>query len=446
MSKTSTSPKSMDRRILVLGSSNHTKLITAYEWDKLPTKLTVSDFDTVVLNFTPFQDENFAKHINIDLMPNWQQFARHLFSKDSEIIAIGSPQFLLGNNPYLPSTWWLPVELNFIYENGVEIRKIDPIFEFYFAFVNNWSFYLEHVTEKMPDFTVRYLQLSNSALDSFRTKISNLAETRFNRPIGFKLCFELLKNTHRMSQQYELIKSSGLVYWLPEPTEIEISEAIDQILQYRYAIQFERIPPQWVEMFHLPAQQPILNEIHKKERLIGELEKQLQDERQKFMRASQFLKLLYEQGEVVLEPVVRDALRELGAFVEDPGIKGREDGRLVDPFTRNGMLEIKGRVGDLKLSDVRELDNWVRDAVANENWHSKGLLIANLQCNEDPRKRTNPFPKNCVDTAKIFDISILTTTQLFQALVSDQMGKLDRKAFWDQIFSTKGVCNLPELS
>src|SRR4051794_23054802 len=52
------------RRILVLGSTNHTKLVTAYEWDKLPRNLNVSDFETVILNFTPFQNSEFAQQFS----------------------------------------------------------------------------------------------------------------------------------------------------------------------------------------------------------------------------------------------------------------------------------------------------------------------------------------------------------------------------------------------
>ena len=64
--------------------------------------------------------------------------------------------------------------------------------------------------------------------------------------------------------------------------------------------------------------------------LMGWLPKQLEME-------TRFLKLLYEQGEDVLEPVVREALQELGAQVTPAQQPGHEDGRLTDPFGRNGI-------------------------------------------------------------------------------------------------------------
>ena len=59
------------RRILILGSSNHTKLVKAYEWDNLPSNLNISDFDTVILNFSSFKIKSITSGINIDMIPDW---------------------------------------------------------------------------------------------------------------------------------------------------------------------------------------------------------------------------------------------------------------------------------------------------------------------------------------------------------------------------------------
>lgn len=271
-------------------------------------------------------------------------------------------------------------------------------------------------------------------VNSIQTGVLHLAQTRFQRAIGFAIQL----NPRHITRGQEL----GVVYWLPAPTEANVNEAIDLILRERYGLQFEKSPPSWLNIFETPNMQPIINGIREKEATIKGLIDQLKIDQSRLAQESRFLKLLYEQGEDVLEPIVRDTLRELGAVVENPKQRGREDGRLIDPFGNQGMLEIKGRSGNLRQSDVRELDNWVRDAIANESYQSKGILIANLKCNEDPRERNNIIPPNCAEAAKVFDISIVTTTQLFQALVLDQNGQLDRQAFWEQIFVTKGVLDL----
>jgi hypothetical protein len=427
-----------DRRILVLGSANHTKLVTAYDWDKLPKNLNVSDFDTVILNFTPFQASDFAESVNVDLVPAWRQFARLIFSADSEVIAIGSPNFRLGSNPYILSDWWLPVDPLFVYETGHAIREVADGFAFYFAVVRSWTFYLQALGAKQPEFVSNYAAIADPQANSISLKIkTSLAETRFQRSIGFAMWFTLYRHGNP-------VKDSGAVSWLPETTEVSAVEAIDLILRERHGLQFESTPPDWIGDFSLPSQLPINQEIHDKGSAILDLTTQLETAKRRLVEATRFQKLLYEQGEDALEPIVRDVLRELGASVDEPKQRGREDGRLIDSFSRQGMLEVKGRTGSLRLSDVRELDQWVRDAVADEGWESKGILVVNLQCQQDPRDRREFIPTNCASAAARFDISIVTTTQLFQAMVADQQGDLDRKQFWDSVFAAKGICDLPD--
>jgi hypothetical protein len=301
-----------DRRILILGSANHSKLVTAYEWHKLPSKLNVSDFDTLILDLSPFQDREYARSIDVKLLPSWQQFARHVFSNDSEVIAIGSPRFVLGTHPFVEATWWLPLEFECVYETGEDIREISPDFSFYFAHVRRWFFHLERIALKSADITHDYLAVGARMADQMRTPVESLAQTRFHRAIGFKI------NLNAYLGSSHAVHFSGDVYWLPEPTEISVSEAIGLILSERYGLQFEKAPPTWLGQFRLPSNEPIINQIKEDEAAIATLTKQLEVRKIQLAQASRFLKLLYEQGEDVLEPIVRETLRELGAQVDDP--------------------------------------------------------------------------------------------------------------------------------
>ncbi|MDX6529994.1 MAG: hypothetical protein QOH41_2284 [Blastocatellia bacterium] len=428
---------SSNHRILVLGSANHTKLVTAYAWDKLPKNLNIADFDVVILDLTPFQSRAFAGGMNVDLIPDFRQFARLIFSADSEVIAVGSPNFQLGSNPYLDSHWWLPMEPLFFYEDGETTRNVRKEFEFYFSLVRHWSFYY-HAASHKPYLMESYAAVAHPNADSI-SLISTLplAENRFQRPIGFSMSFGLFRRGSPL-------KTSGVVYWLPEPTEVSTVEAIDLILRERYGLRFETVAPDWIRDFSLPDQLPIAEQISNRESTIREAFAQLQAARERLTAASRFQRLLYDQGEDMLEPIVRDALRALGATVYEPKQRGREDGRLLDPFGRQGMLEVKGRTGNLRLSDVREVDQWARDAVADEEWESKAILVVNLQCQQNPAARKDLIPTNCASAASRFGISILTTSQLFQAIVADQEGNLDRKEFWDSVFAANGMCGLPD--
>lgn len=147
-----------------------------------------------------------------------------------------------------------------------------------------------------------------------------------------------------------------------------------------------------------------------------------------------------------MEEIVRDALGQLGAVVSEPAHAGIEDGRLTEARHGNAMLEIKGRAGQLRLGDVRQLDGWMRTAMADEAWDGKGILIANLRLNEPPGDRSDVVAPNALAFAQRVGISILTTSQLYEAIRLDQEGALDREAFWSAIFDASGLVFLPSVS
>jgi hypothetical protein len=442
-----------DRRILVLGSTPHSRLITAYTWDNLPQHLNVADYDVIILNLVPFTNEEFARNIDLDLLPSGLQFVRHLFSEGSEIIAIGVPDILVGNNPYVPVDWWLPINLRFISETGEEIRDIQPDFAFYFDHIRRWCFYADAEQWPRPIEDPGYLKSIHPRANLLIADKTDLAQTRFQRAIGMEVQFRAVHFRERgvftsNEDPFDIkeLLTSGRAIWLPPPTEITAYEAINLILHERYGLQFERPAPAWLEQFKLPNQPPIEAEITRYEEEIERLESKSLEARQRLEEAARLQGILYEQGEDVLEPLVRDALRELEAVVDDPPPrKGREDGRLVDPAGRNGMLEVKGRTGTLRLTDVRQLNQWVQDALVEEDWNSKGILIANLNLEGQPGQRGEIFPSNCIGAAERASICLMTTTQLFNALCSHQRGELDLIGFWDTTFNTNGVCQLPEL-
>ena len=442
-----------DRRILVLGSAPHTRLVRAYTWDDLPGDLNVADYDVVILNLVPFLDEQFARQMDLDMLPSWQQFARLLFSQDSEIITIGVPGLHIGTNPYRVIPWWLPAFPVFDFESGEEIRDIEPEFAYYIEHMRRWHFYATSEFRSASRDLSHYLHLVHPQANDIRLNIRPLAQTRFQQPIAFELRYlavhverpDYLFHERAEPLAVNPIVESGRVIWLPPPTEISAYEAVDLILRERYGLCFEQAPPAWVETYRLPLQVPIEGEIAQYEDEMQRLTDELAAARERLQDATRFRRLLYGQGEDVLEPVVRDALQELGAQVQEPQNRGREDGRLVDPTGHNGMLEIKGRTGSLRLSDVRQLDQWVRDVIANEGWHSKGILITNTYCGDPPPRRGTPFPDNCIRTAEQFGICLMTTSQLFRALCDHQRNELDVGAFWNTIFDTSGVCPLPEL-
>src|SRR5258708_4388447 len=85
-----------ERRILVLGSSQHPKEVTSYTWNDIPVNLNVADFDAVVLNLVPFMPRQFGDPTASPPMarpnlPGADSFARLLFSGNREVVVVGVP-------------------------------------------------------------------------------------------------------------------------------------------------------------------------------------------------------------------------------------------------------------------------------------------------------------------------------------------------------------------
>jgi hypothetical protein len=437
-----------EKRILVLGSAPHTRHIEAYTWDKLPKILNVADYDVVILNLIPLLYQNFTNSIDIKTLPNWRQFARFVFSQESELIIIGNPDFWFkgsNNTGHNPSTWLPPLLPQLSVQIGKSICNIESDFSYYFKYVRQWFFHTNNGHSKINDYLLReYLSFIHPQAENIEMKyFHSLAETRFQQAIAFKIKFQAMRVIRNYPQE---VLISGDVICLPAPTEITEKEAIDLILQERYGLQLESTPPDWVEGYKLPKQLKVETEIDMLKNEIQKLEKQLREATFQLKEESHFCKLLYEQGVEGLETIVRDSLRVLGAMVDDPIVgKNREDGLLKDSKGRKAILEIKGRTKSIALADLRQLDQWVRDALFGEDSENvKGILIGNAYCGTPLDQRKESFPNNCIIMAQNNQYCLLTTLQIYHAICLKQQGLFNETEFWDLIFSTDGACSLPE--
>jgi hypothetical protein len=430
-------------RYLVLGSNGHGRQVEAHTWDQLPADLNIADFDRVVLDFVPFEeDEELARGIDPARLPSTDQFARLLFS-GAEVIAIGNPSTVVGGGT--PVVWWLPMQINVVAEAG-EIRNVDYPWEAYFEHTKHYSWYFDHLA-RGSNVTLRY------ALNALHPNASGLAvdpdpiaRTRFDKGVAVKWALMAVDlETYVGENRYQGLRQSGPIIWLPGPENISHGDAVDLLLRERYEIALETREPDWLAGFVLPREVPMREEAQRNLDLAQTAYLAYTQATERATTEGRFKKLLYETGEDALEPVVRDALRALHAIVNDPETRGREDGTIIGVPGHpeaHGTLEVKGRRGSLKLSDVRELDQWVRDQLPERE--SKGILIACLRSDDQPHERHDLFPPNCVDLAEKANIALVTSTQLFEALRRHQLGELDLPDFFASVFAAAGLAELPE--
>lgn len=440
------------QRILVLGAELHTHSVTSYAWNDLPERLNVTDYDVVILNLTTFLDQQNLG-ITPERLPSWQQLARLLFSQNTEIICIGIPGIEASNSLYQSTTWWLPVTPDFEFTTGEAIEAIKPEFSYYFQHVRRWFFCATPKFKAHFLGLASYLRVIHPQANHLRVGMGALARTRLHQAIGFKLMFRveearphpsprLSPNGLGRNASGQPFVDSGLVIWLPPPTEITPEEAINLILQHRYRRSLNQTPPDWVNHYGLPQKQAIALKINQYQQAMRRLSQKLEKAQRKLEATSGYNRLLYEPRAEALALVVAYALRTLGAQVH-PCKTSDCSIRFRDPQGREGLFVAQARPGALLLDDLRQLDRTVRDRLMHHSWQGKGVLIANTEFLKPPEQRHDPFSPNCIQAAQQFGYCLITTPQLFQALAYQQQGTFDQAVFWDMVFTTNGICPLP---
>jgi hypothetical protein len=324
---------------------------------------------------------------------------------------------------------------DFIEAQGEEIRDVVKEYSYYFSKVKCWNRQLKYKTireiRKSGQSINRWAGENMFGSDEFAFQFQSIANTVSKHPIAVVFNY----------QSHDQLTTK--VVCLPKTTEIPAIEGIKLILKHRYDFKFESELPEWVECFKLPEQMEIEDKISDLDNKKFEIDKEINSLSIRLKENKKFQKLLYESGNS-LEDTVYDALELIGATV-DRTEKYQDDGLFTDPFDRKYTLEIKGIVKSAARSHIRQLEDWKEKAEVDNGWKGKGLLIVNAFRELPLQERRVPFPVDCVEKAEFEKICLLTTTQLFKALQTFQEGKLDRKEFWDAIYNSNGICDLPEL-
>lgn len=424
--------------------------MTSFAWHELPEGLNVADFDAVILDLRRLAEEEV--HVPRHLPPA-QDFARLVMRSRSVVIAVGDPNSRFttryederGNQHefHIAATWWLPCDLPTVAANGEVIAILDEDVAFWFGEMKQYRW---HFTGRPAVDLARSAKWQ--AVVSHATGLSvgwePLAETRYGEALAVQLNVSVARG---IRDRVNLPAEAGSpIVWLP-PHEAVVGETgLALLLMNLLEVGIESKAPTWASDYQLPDDLAAADVVAQRGADLQAALEALRTAQGEAAEAAKFRKLLYEQGEEVLEPIAREALTLLGAEVEEPARRGIEDGRFRLPDGRQGMLEIKGRKGQLTLGDVRQLNGWMADALAAEEWSGKGVILANTQLDRPPHERNDFIASNALKFARNLGICVVPTPQLFQALHDLQAGRLDQTSFWDAVFGTAGVTSLPEAA
>jgi hypothetical protein len=260
--------------------------------------------------------------------------------------------------------------------------------------------------------------------------------------IGLASQFELL------NADKEILHKTGQIIFLPPPTRIISSEIVEVMVNSLRGMEFREEEPDWVLEIRLPKTGELDQQISKEKRTIEEATKKAQKLIQEKAEIEKYRKLLWTYDKP-LENTVKDAFILLG-FEEIHEGRSRELEDWVIDFKSNnefvhGVMEVKGREKRTSLDDMNQCFKWVNQYRVQEKKKVKGIFLPNqFRRTErlDSKKRLM-FEPNEIEFAQDFEICVLSTSELFKAVIHILKGnKLSRNDIEKRILEANPICRL----
>jgi hypothetical protein len=450
--------KDMDshtRKLLLIGATGYERAkeglrLDCVNWHRLEDVQNVRDYDTLVINLLGLSTEAARAKVA------WQKFnqlldfsgASDILTHEGTILVLGDPRFDIPNESgtgMKPFLEWTGAKFEWDNQPGDTVQVHEawnrPDFTEYAKNLRKWHYSLSRCSLNRQVFEQRW---SSAFLNRERLIASvEVYPARCNR-YGGALAFcikHLIRDTHRERIPYRPI------CFLPEISVGE-EETLLIVLRDFCDAASELREPDWVSGFTVPGQKEIDDRIAQLQMTIKAQNASLRAAMEDRSKARLCLKLLYER-EYALEPVVRNILRELGATVEDPIEKNKEDGWITIELAGKkyeGVLEIKSAKSDQFTEDGRrQVLDWIDRGRTIRGKDYKGIFIGNSAVTKPLKNlgdRPDAFSDGWKKAAKLAQICAMKTEYLFLIYLLHKEGKISLDDFWAKIFTTNGIFDI----
>lgn len=429
----------MAERILAVGVSGLPNPIKCISWGEVEEgfkkgqKINISDYNIVFIDFSYFIEHKGSEDI-ISFCLNQNKFF--------EVIKSGIDLFILGipdcvsmppQREFIQFYLWFPdiVRIFTTAERGEIVKCLNEPFLDYFGLLKNYFFYFDvkqSISEKYPYlYDVKELAINNGG------KKLGFAITNF-RKIDVKLFSAscAAKAMGLKMNNYVVETYKGKLYLL-HTLEDNSGNGIVSILKNTYNFSFSRQKPAWCDEIQIKKSSIIGNEVKK---LFEDKQKieSLIVQKQNDVEGIEFYKqLLWQVGEE-LEKVVHESLKLIG-LLPSPPTKADDDG-VFNYNNEEYMLEIKsGLERGATFGELSKLVTRIENRKRTNKKDCKGIFIMNHYANFPLKDRDKPFPKNVIDTAKVTNVKLITTEQLFNIIKQILDGEISAADAQKQFFS-----------
>jgi hypothetical protein len=455
-----------NHKVILIGAKGYQRTaedvqVDCFLWSQIALVKNIRDYDTIILDLLPLENESNREEIEWDYFCSLLDFpsTMDILVNGGMIIVIGDPRFRINlkrkqkksekdseKSKEREFLYWTGIDFIWDSEPGDTVSfENDYYHRQYSEYVNKlnrWDYSLATCRINIETLSLRFdLDFIEKQSSDIHLSKDLFCYNRYKNGLAFALRYQYRKNEYR---NWRVVEVWGPIVILPKISLPE-DDAVRIVLTEICGITTNLPEPDWLSEFSAPGQKAIDDEITG---IKGELEntfdrlKKAEEQKQECRKC---LKLLYER-EFALEPAVRDILRGLGAHVEDPVEKNKEDGWIVVKLgdaTKEGVLEIKSTKSDMFSEEGRkQLLDWIDRGRTLRQKNFKGIFIGNSAVDKPYKERPWAFSDSWSKAAELSGICSLKTENLYLIHLLNARGKLDLDQFWKDLFETNGIFDM----
>jgi len=437
--------------------------VNCFLWSQIGKIKNIRDYDTVILDLISLSTSESRQSVD------WKKFSglldfhntADILMNGGMIIVVGDPRFSIdpekkdkdakktrkaGEQKSRPFLEWTGVDFDWDSEPGDTVGFQDDYdhrrFTDYVANLVKWEYSLAQFRLNEDTigqhFNLAYIRNKECEI---HLKKDFFCYNRYKNALAFLLRLQYCEYIRRSRR---VLESYGPLIFLPAITLPE-DDTFQLILSSICGIETDLPEPEWLREFRAPGQKTIDEEITRIEAQLQNTFESLSEAQHAREESRKCLKLLYER-EYALEPVARDILRGLGAHVEDPAEKNKEDGWIVvkvTDTTYEGVLEIKSTRSDQFGEDGRkQLLDWIDRGRTLRGKNYKGIFIGNSAVDKPMKERSWAFSDSWTKAAELSGICAMKTENLYAIYLLKSRGEIDLDSFWKELFETSGIFDM----
>lgn len=435
--------------------------VDCFQWNRLEKIQNLRDNDTLIINLLAINNDEERAHVDwtrLETKLN-PESARDILAHDTRIIVLGDPRFSInvkdvdGVAGEVPFLYWTCLVFSWDDQSGESVKDTTRRFQdrtFYDEYLSylsgrRWNYCLEHLDPNGSLLSILYEPEEMKEAGIWFERVINPFRT--NR-YGGHLAFDVRLVFYRRHHDYhvvpgsvEKVKEWGPIVFLP-PTSLNDEESVRLILRNACGVEVALPDPDWIEDLAVEGQEQIDQQLRHLIERREQIELDIQATSIERDQKRQILRLLFDR-DLSLETVVRNALRELGADVDDPKDPAKEDGWVsfqIDGQLREGVLEIKSTAKEQFDEDgLKQLHQWQQRGIQLREKKYKGIFIGNSKLKFAPEKRPKPFGDSFKKHAELSGFVAIQTSDLYLVHQLNAAGLLDVEDFWRALFTTNGI-------